>query len=84
MCVMKQLSDDKNIMFERKKQKQKNFSETCYINLGYYQVETDNKIQELPPFSKFVTEMLIFRNSRSQIFCKIGVVKNFAIVTGKH
>ena len=35
----------------------------------------DNKIQELPPFSKFVFEMLIFRNSRSQIFFKIGVRK---------
>ena len=33
---------------------------------------------------KFVTEMLIFKNSRSQIFFKIGVLKNFAIFTGKH
>ena len=44
----------------------------------------DNKIQELPPFSKFVTEMLIFRNSRSKMFFKIGVPKNFAIFTEKH
>ena len=58
--------------------------ETCYLNLGYYKVLTDNKIQELPPFSKFVTEMLIFRNSRSQIFFKIGALKNFEIFTGKH
>ena len=28
--------------------------------------------------------MLIFKNSRSQIFFKIGVLKNFAIFTGKH
>ena len=28
--------------------------------------------------------MLIFRNSRSQIFFKIGVLKNFPIFTGKH
>ena len=28
--------------------------------------------------------MLIFRNSRSQIFFKIGVLKNFAIFTEKH
>ena len=28
--------------------------------------------------------MLIFRNSHSQIFFKIGVLKNFAIFTGKH
>ena len=28
--------------------------------------------------------MLIFRNSRSQIFFKIGVLKNFAIFTGIH
>ena len=38
MCVMKQLSYDKNIMFEREKQQQKNLGETCYINLGYYKV----------------------------------------------
>ena len=30
--------------------------------------------------SEFVTEMLIFRNSRSQIFVKISVLKNFAIL----
>ena len=37
--VMKQLSYDKNIMFERKKkQQQKNLGEICYINLGYYKV----------------------------------------------
>ena len=41
----------------------------------------DNKIQELPPFSKFVTEMLIFRNSRSQIFSKIDAYEKFAIFT---
>ena len=39
---------------------------------------------ELPSFGKFVTEMLIFRSSRSQMFFKIGVPKNFAIFTGKH
>ena len=39
---------------------------------------------ELPPFNKFVTEMLIFKNSCSQIFFKIGVLKNFAIFTGKY
>ena len=27
---------------------------------------------------------LKFRSSRSQMFFKIGVLKNFAIVTGKH
>ena len=30
--------------------------------------------------SKFVTEMLIFRSSRSQMFFKIGVFKNFPIL----
>ena len=30
--------------------------------------------------SKFVTEMLIFRSSRSQMFFKISVLKNFAIL----
>ena len=44
---------------------------------------------KLPPFSKFaetatgsecVTEMLIFRSSRSQTFFKISILKNFAIL----
>ena len=30
--------------------------------------------------SKFATEMLIFRSSRSQMFFKIGVLKSFAIL----
>ena len=30
--------------------------------------------------SEFVTEMLIFRSSRSQMFFKISVLKNFAIL----
>ena len=41
-----------------------------------------HKIQELPYFSKFVTEVLIF--SRSQMFFKIGVLKNFLIFIRKH
>ena len=36
------------------------------------------KNQELPPVGKFVTEVLIFRSSRSQMFFKIGVLQNFA------
>ena len=36
--------------------------------------------QELPPFDKFVTEVLIFRSSRSQMFSKIGILKNFLIL----
>ena len=35
-------------------------------------------------FGKLVTEVLIFRSSRSQMFFKIGFLKNFAIFTGKH
>ena len=31
------------------------------------------KNQKLPSFAKFVTEMLIFRSSRSQMIFKIGV-----------
>ena len=38
---------------------------------------------EVPPFRKFVTEVLFFRSSRSRMFFKIGVLKNFAIFTGK-
>ena len=47
------------------------------------------KKMKLPPFSKFaetatgsecVTEMLIFRSSRSQTFFKISILKNFAIL----
>ena len=33
MCVMKQLSYDKNIMFQKKKQQQKNLGEICYIKI---------------------------------------------------
>ena len=29
-------------------------------------------------------EISIARNSRSQLFFKIGILKNFAILTGKH
>ena len=36
---------------------------------------TKHKIQGLPPFSKFVTEILIFRTGRSEIFFKIGGLK---------
>ena len=43
-----------------------------------------NKIQELQPSSKFVTEVLIFRRSRSRMFFKTGALKKFAIFTGKH
>ena len=42
------------------------------------------KIQELLPFGKFVTQMLIFRSSRSQMFLKIAFLENFAIFRGKH
>ena len=38
---------------------------------------------EVPPFGKFVTEVLFFRSSRSRMFFKIGVLKNLAIFTGK-
>ena len=38
------------------------------------------KNQKLPSFGKFVTEMLIFRSSRSQMIFKIGVLINFAIL----
>ena len=38
----------------------------------------------MPPFGKFAAEVLIFRSSRSQMFFKIGVLKNFATLTGKH
>ena len=40
--------------------------------------------QELPPFGKFVTEVLILRNSRSLMFFKISVLINFTTITGKH
>ena len=38
------------------------------------------KSQKLPLFGKFVTEMLIFGSSRSEIFFKIDVLKNFALL----
>ena len=40
--------------------------------------------EELPPFDKFLTEVLIFRSNRSLMFFKISVLKNFATFTGKH
>ena len=40
-------------------------------------------MQELPPFVKFAAEVLIFRSSSSQMFFKIGILKNFARFTGK-
>ena len=42
------------------------------------------KFRKYLPLGKFVTEVLIFRSSRSQMFFKIGVLKNFAIFTGKN
>ena len=44
----------------------------------------DSKTQELSSFSKLVTEDLIFRSNVSQMFSKMGVLKSFAIFTGKH
>ena len=38
----------------------------------------DKKNQELPTFGTFVTEVLIFRSSHSQMFFKIGVLKTLA------
>ena len=38
------------------------------------------KNQELPPLGKFVTEVLIFRSSSSQMFFKIGALKTFPIL----
>ena len=38
----------------------------------------DKKNQELPTLGTFVTEVLIFRSSHSQMFFKIGVLKTLA------
>ena len=38
------------------------------------------KNQKSSPFSKFVTEKLIFRSSGSQMFFKISIFKNLAIL----
>ena len=46
--------------------------------------EKDNKIKDIPLFGKFVTVVLIFRSSRSQIFFKVGVPKYFAKFTEKN
>ena len=51
--------------------------------MGTKMVWKDKKIQELPPFGKFVIEVVIFRSSHSQMFFKIGALKNFPIFTGK-
>ena len=50
----------------------------CQHNLGYKKVKKNKKYQESSPYSEFVTEMLILRSKRSQMFFEIGVLKNFA------
>ena len=44
------------------------------------QIQDTRRLKRKPSFGKFVTEMLIFRSSRSQMFFKISVLKNFAIL----
>ena len=51
------------------------FFESCEISKNTFFTE-----QPWTTASEFVTEMLIFKNSRSQIFVKISVLKNFAIL----
>ena len=80
---------DKNIKFERKKTKKK-LAQACCITkpltkfriLKYF--KTIIKSGDTFPFGKFAAEVLIFRSSRSQMFFKIGVLKNFSTLTGKH
>ena len=72
---------DKN-MLERKK-KHSIIAKLKALNTKSFN-QKDDKIQEIPPFGKFVTEALIFRSSRSQTFFKIGVLKNLAIFTAKN
>ena len=77
-------------MFERKEKtiKEKSWQNMLhdktipsYQNLGTKRFKKKKKIRnKLPPFGKFVTEVLIFRSSRSQMFFKIGALKNFAIM----
>ena len=59
-------------MFGRKRKQQRNLGKRAH-----YKYKTN---QELLSFGKFVTEMLIFRSSRSQLFFKIGALKNNAIL----
>ena len=47
---------------------------------GQKKKKKKKKNQKCSPFGKFVTEVLIFRISRSQMFFKIGVLKNLAIL----
>ena len=85
MCVIKQLFmikiscmwERKTILVKKPWQNMTNFRITKRF-------KKNNKILELPPFGKFVTEVLIFRSSRSQMFFKIDVLKNSVIFTGKH
>ena len=44
--------------------------------------ETSTQIQKSTKYQS--TDVLIFRSSRSQMFFKISVLKNFATFTGKH
>ena len=75
-------------MFERKKShSKKNIGKRCYMTkpLRHSKIQDTKRFkriknQELNPFGNFVTKVLIFRSSRSQMFFKVGVLKNFAIL----
>ena len=57
--------------------KKETLAQTCeYCEISKNTLFTENLWTTA---SKFVTEMLIFRSSRSQMLFKIGALKNFAI-----
>ena len=58
----------------------KNFNYKLYVSAGY---ERSLWVLEFAHYRIYVSFWLI-RSSRSQMFFKIGVLKNFAIITGKH
>ena len=77
---MLQLFYDKIIMFQRKKNNNREtLQHATWQNhsvIARFRVLKGLKWQKnkkLPPFRKFVTEVLIFRSTRSQVFFKIGI-----------
>ena len=82
MCVIKQLFYNKNI----REKKQKNLAKTCYMTKLFrcskiYDTKRSKRInQESSVSGKFVTDVLIFRSSCSQMFSKRGILKNFSIL----
>ena len=60
-------------------------AETCFVFYVFCFKYSINQSDDIQSFDlNFFTCSEIFRSSRTQIFFKIGVLRNFTIFTGKH